>query len=287
MGVYVKHREDLRQIVKGLQSQGKRVVFTNGVFDLVHVGHVRSLGDARSRGDFLVVAINSDASTRQLKGTGHPVNPFKERVEVLCALTCVDYVTALEEQTADDLLEYLKPNIHAKGTDYTQENVPERETVIGYGGKIAIVGDPKDHSTTGLLEKIGKLYSSKKLSSRKGRASATAGRKGTKKTAKAPKKRASSKRVKKKAAKKKAAKKKVVKKKAAKKKVVKKKAKKKAQKKPAKGPKKKSGAAKPKKKKKSKASLKSTARAGKTARSKPGGRKKVKKTVKAKEMNAY
>ncbi|MFH1998032.1 MAG: adenylyltransferase/cytidyltransferase family protein [Planctomycetota bacterium] len=162
MGVVIDHREDLRLIIKGLQSQGKRVVFTNGVFDLLHVGHIRSLIDARSRGEFLVVAANSDTSVKKLKGPDLPIIPWKERAEVLAALECVDYVTILEEQSADDLLAYLKPNIHAKGTDYTPENVPERETVLGYGGDIAIVGDPKKHSTTDILGRVGALFTGKK-----------------------------------------------------------------------------------------------------------------------------
>jgi rfaE bifunctional protein nucleotidyltransferase chain/domain len=271
MGVYIKHREDLRQIIKGLQSQGKRIVFTNGVFDLVHVGHIRSLGDAKQRGDFLVVAINSDASTRQLKGTGHPVNPLAERVEVLCAMSCIDYVTVLEEQTADALLEYLKPNIHAKGTDYTEETVPERETVLGYGGEIAIVGDPKDHSTTSLIEKIGKLYGKagkgKKPAARKARASKT---------------------VKKKKAKKKVQKKKVQKKKKVTKKATKKKktAKKKVKKKPAKAPKKRSAASKPVKKK-AKTPAKKAGHRDKDLKGRPGAAKKTRKASRAKEMNAY
>lgn len=162
MGVVIEHREDLRLIIKGLQSQGKSVVFTNGVFDLLHVGHIRSLIDARSRGDFLVIAVNSDASVRKLKGPQLPVIPWKERAELLTALECVDYVTVLEEHTADDLLEYLKPNVHAKGTDYTPETVPERETVLGYGGDIAIVGDPKKHSTTNILGRVGEILTGKK-----------------------------------------------------------------------------------------------------------------------------
>ncbi len=166
MARFVEDREDLRQIVKGLQLQGKKVVFTNGVFDLLHVGHVRSLKDARSRGDYLVIAVNSDASARELKGEHLPVNPLKERIEVLSALACVNYITVIKERTADILLSMVRPNIHAKGTDYTVETVPERETVLSYGGSIAIVGDPKDHSTTTLLAKIGLLAKKGKLRGR-------------------------------------------------------------------------------------------------------------------------
>jgi rfaE bifunctional protein nucleotidyltransferase chain/domain len=202
MGIPVESREDLRQIVRGLQSQGKRTVFTNGVFDLLHVGHVRSLVDARSRGDFLVVAVNSDAAARSLKGAGLPIHPLKERIEVLCALECVDYVTVLDDATADDLLSYLRPSIHAKGTDYTPDTVPERETVLGYGGEIVIVGDPKDHSTTGLLDKIGRFHAKKAKAKTK---AATPKKKVTKKKAAPKKKIKAAKSKAKKAVKKKAA----------------------------------------------------------------------------------
>lgn len=196
MGIFIEDREDLFLIIRGLKSQGKTVVFTNGAFDLLHVGHVRSLGDARSRGDYLVVAVNSDASVRKLKGTGLPVNNLKERVEVLCALTCVDYVTVFNETTADDILSYLKPSIHAKGTDYSEETVPERETVLGYGGQIAIVGDPKKHSTTKIIDKIRNLPGKK-----------AAPAKTVKKAAKPAKKKATKAASKKKAVNKKTAKK--------------------------------------------------------------------------------
>jgi len=161
MGIYVEDKEDLRLIIKGLQHQGKQVVMTNGVFDFLHVGHIRSLKDAKSRGDFLIVGVNSDASTRKLKGKGLPINKLEERVEVLNELQCVDYIVVINEATADDTLALLRPNIHAKGADYTPETVPERETVLGYGGKIAIVGDPKDHSTSRIIKKLMNLHSAK------------------------------------------------------------------------------------------------------------------------------
>lgn len=208
MGIPVESREDLRQIVRGLQSQGKRTVFTNGIFDLLHVGHVRSLVDARSRGDFLVVAVNSDAAARSLKGAGLPIHPLKERIEVLCALECVDYVTVLDDATADDLLTYLRPSIHAKGTDYTPDTVPERETVLGYGGEIVIVGDPKEHSTTSLLDKIGRLHAKKAKAKTKAKTKAAATKKKkkvTKKKAAPKKKKKAAKSTAKKAMKKKAA----------------------------------------------------------------------------------
>jgi len=158
MGIFVDDREDLRLIIKGLQHRGKIVVMTNGAFDLLHVGHIRSLKDARSRGDFLLVVLNSDSSVRVNKGKGLPINSLEERAEVLCELQCVDYVTVMEETTADNILEFLRPNIHAKGTDYTVDNLPEKATVLEYGGEVAIVGDPKDHSTTRIIKKIVSIH---------------------------------------------------------------------------------------------------------------------------------
>ncbi len=157
MGVFIRDHGDLLDTVSQLLEQGKRVVFTNGVFDLLHVGHVRALKDARSRGDCLVVAVNSDRSVSVLKGPELPINPEDERVEILSALECVDYVTLFHEQRVDALLLKLKPTVHAKGTDYTQETVPERDAVLSYGGEIAIVGDPKRHSSSGLMDRIKQM----------------------------------------------------------------------------------------------------------------------------------
>ena len=153
---FVPDHAELARLVADAKAAGKRVVFTNGGFEILHVGHVRSLRDARSRGDLLVVAVNSDLSIRRNKGLGRPVVPEGERVEVLCALGCVDLVTVFTDATVDDLLRRLRPDIHAKGSDYTPETVPERETAKEIGAAIAIVGDPKDHATTDLLEKIRK-----------------------------------------------------------------------------------------------------------------------------------
>lgn len=153
---FVNDREELRRLVRGMQSDGKRVVFANGCFDLLHVGHVRYLRGARAEGDILLVALNDDASIRSNKGPGRPVQPEGERVEILSALEMVDLITLFSEPTVDVLLETLKPDVHAKGTDYTEETVPERETVLAYGGRIAIVGDPKDHSSSELLDEIRK-----------------------------------------------------------------------------------------------------------------------------------
>ncbi len=147
------HRE-LKVEIDRLRSEGAEVVFANGCFDLIHVGHIRYLRGARAEGDILLVALNDDASVRRNKGESRPVQPEQERVEVLAALEMVDLITLFNEPTVDGLLDLLRPDVHAKGTDYTLESVPERDTVLAYGGRIAIVGDPKDHSSTSLLEAI-------------------------------------------------------------------------------------------------------------------------------------
>lgn len=128
-----------------------RVVLANGCFDLLHVGHVRYLEDARARGDLLVVAVNADASVRALKGPGRPCTPLAERAEVLCALAAVDFVVAFDETTLEATLRALRPDVHAKGTDYTPESVPERAVDRELGIEIAICGGPKERSTTDLL----------------------------------------------------------------------------------------------------------------------------------------
>jgi rfaE bifunctional protein nucleotidyltransferase chain/domain len=143
-------------VLSGLQSQGKTIVLTNGVFDLMHVGHVRCLEDARARGDYMVVALNSDRSAAEIKGKGHPVTPLEERMEVVAALWFVDYVTSFDEATADKLLEKVKPDIYAKGTDYTPRTLPERDTIKALGVKTVFVGDKKSHSTSKLIAKIRK-----------------------------------------------------------------------------------------------------------------------------------
>ncbi len=146
----------LAAILQGLKTQGKTIVLTNGVYDLIHVGHVRCLEDARARGDFLVVAVNSDKTTEALKGKGHPVVPLEERMEVLSALWFVDYVTSFDGETADALLLLLKPDVYAKGTEYTGKVLPEKEALRKLGLKPAFVGDRKTHSTTKLIQKIKK-----------------------------------------------------------------------------------------------------------------------------------
>lgn len=133
---------------------GHTISFANGCFDLLHVGHVRYLQGARAEADRLVVAVNSDASVRRLKGEGRPILDEAARAELVAALACVDYVVVFGDATVDRLLAALKPDVHCKGTDYTADTVPERETVRAYGGRVAIVGDPKTHSTRELLTKL-------------------------------------------------------------------------------------------------------------------------------------
>ncbi len=151
---FIADHQELEREIERLKAEGSVVVFANGCFDLVHVGHIRYLRGAKAEGDVLLVALNDDASVRGNKGPGRPVVPEMERVEVLSALEMVDLVTLFGDSTADSLLLLLEPDVHAKGTDYTVETVPERETVLGYGGRIAIVGDPKDHSSTALSKEI-------------------------------------------------------------------------------------------------------------------------------------
>ncbi len=154
----VQALQEISTLVIEHQAAGKTVVFANGCFDLLHVGHIRYLEAARALGDVLVLGLNGDKSVRQLKGPGRPLMNEQERAEILAALGCVDYLVIFDEPTAKKVLETLKPNIHAKGTDYTRESVPERETVLSYGGSIAIVGDPKDHSTKDFLKQIAENH---------------------------------------------------------------------------------------------------------------------------------
>jgi rfaE bifunctional protein nucleotidyltransferase chain/domain len=152
----VVDRRSLAAILHGLRASGKTIVLTNGVFDLLHVGHTRCLEDARSRGDYLVVAVNTDKSAEKLKGKGHPVVDEDERMEVLAALSFVDYVTSFEEDTADALLEQLRPTLYAKGTDYTLKTLPEKDTLKALDVKAVFVGDKKAHSSSKLIQKIRK-----------------------------------------------------------------------------------------------------------------------------------
>lgn len=144
-------REQLRQRVDQWRSAGDRIVLGNGNFDLLHVGHVRYLRGAKQLGGKLVVAINSDESVRALKGEGRPVMPAEERAEIIAALADVDAVVIFPELDVRALIREIRPDVQAKGTDYAAESVPERDAVAEYGGRIAIVGDPKDHSTSELI----------------------------------------------------------------------------------------------------------------------------------------
>ena len=137
------------------RRHGRTIALANGCFDILHVGHVRYLEGAAHEADRLIVAVNDDASVRQLKGDGRPIVPAAARAEVIAAVRGVDYVVVFPELTVDRLLGVLKPDVHCKGTDYTLETVPERDAVRAYGGRVAIVGDPKDHSTRDLLARIG------------------------------------------------------------------------------------------------------------------------------------
>jgi len=141
-------------LAERLRAERKRIVLANGCFDLLHVGHVRYLEAARRLGDVLFVGVNDDAAVARLKGPGRPLLPLDERVEILRALRAVDHVVVFGEDTADRLVAALKPDVHAKGTDYAPEAVPEAATVRAHGGTVAVVGDPKDHSTRELIGRV-------------------------------------------------------------------------------------------------------------------------------------
>lgn len=144
-------RDDLLARVAAIRTQGALIVLANGCFDVLHVGHVRYIRGAKAEGELLVVGINSDKQVANLKGAGRPIMGEQERAEIVAALEPVDLVTIFDEPTVTELLLALRPDVHAKGTDYTEDTVPEREVVRGYGGRVAIVGDPKNHSTSQLI----------------------------------------------------------------------------------------------------------------------------------------
>jgi rfaE bifunctional protein nucleotidyltransferase chain/domain len=150
----ILNRLELVDRVTAARTNGLRIVFANGCFDVLHVGHVRYLEAARALGDLLIVGVNSDDQARRLKGAGRPLVPQDQRAEIISAIEAVDLVTIFSEPTVTELLLSLKPDIHAKGTDYTEESVPERDVVRSYGGRVAIVGDPKDHSSSEVIEKL-------------------------------------------------------------------------------------------------------------------------------------
>jgi len=147
---------DLIEKSKQWKAEGWKIVFANGVFDILHVGHVRYLAAAKREGDILIVGINDDNAVRALKGAPRPIFSEKERMCIIAALGCVDYVFLHAGLDFSQPLKLLQPHIHAKGTDYSEETVPERDSVLSYGGKIRIVGDPKNHSSSRLLEKLKK-----------------------------------------------------------------------------------------------------------------------------------
>jgi D-glycero-beta-D-manno-heptose 1-phosphate adenylyltransferase len=147
-------RDELFRIVAHDRADGRSIALANGCFDLLHVGHIRYLQGAAAEADRLVVAVNDDESVRRLKGAGRPVLAAAQRAELVAALRGVAYVIVFSEPTVEPLLELLRPDVHCKGTDYTIETVPEREIVHAYGGRTAIVGDPKDHSTRDLLKRL-------------------------------------------------------------------------------------------------------------------------------------
>lgn len=146
--------EDAIRLASAWRAQGKQIVLANGCFDLLHVGHVRYLKVARSLGDALLVALNSDASVRRLKGPGRPLMPAAERAELVGALAGVDAVLVFDQDRADGLIARLRPDIHAKVTDYSAEDVPERDALRSVGGRVAITGDPKAHTTRDLIQAI-------------------------------------------------------------------------------------------------------------------------------------
>src|SRR5690349_22383891 len=148
-------RTELTHHINSARASGARIVFANGCFDVLHVGHVRYLAGARELGDILIVGVNSDEQVALQKGAGRPVLPATERAEIVAALESVTYVTIFYEPTVEELLLALKPDVHAKGTDYTTDSVPERDVVRSYGGQVAIVGDPKDHSTSAIIARLG------------------------------------------------------------------------------------------------------------------------------------
>jgi rfaE bifunctional protein nucleotidyltransferase chain/domain len=136
------------------RAEGKTVALANGVFDLLHVGHVRYLEGARALADVLVVAVNSDASTRAYKGPDRPIIPEAERAELVAALACTDAVLVFDEPNVRGVIRALRPDVHVKGTDYTPDSIPEADEVRAYGGRTAVAGDPKDHSTTALAARL-------------------------------------------------------------------------------------------------------------------------------------
>ena len=159
MKTKVLSREALLRKAGEERAAGRRIVFANGAFDLLHAGHVRYLQAARAEGDWLAVGVNTDRSVRVAKGPGRPIVPEAERAEIVAALGCVDAVVLFDESSPDVLIRALQPEVHAKGTDYRPDTVPERAVVAAYGGKTVIVGDAKDHATTDLIARVRAIES--------------------------------------------------------------------------------------------------------------------------------
>ncbi|HXL72132.1 MAG TPA: adenylyltransferase/cytidyltransferase family protein [bacterium] len=158
MAQVILNHDELAKKIEELKKRGKKVIFANGCFDLLHVGHVRYLRGAKALGDVLVLAINSDASVRRLKGPERPLLPLEDRLGVLSAFEMIDFITAFEDDTVSPLLLKLKPNVQVKGTDYTPDTIPEKDTVASFGGEVAVVGDPKDHASKNLIQEILRKY---------------------------------------------------------------------------------------------------------------------------------
>ena len=150
----ILERRDLLAVVEAAKRKGSRIVLANGCFDVLHVGHIRYLEAAKALGDLLIVGLNSDEQTRRLKGDGRPLVPQDQRAQIVSALEAVNFVTIFEEPTVKELLLAIKPDVHAKGTDYTEDMVPERDVVRSFGGRVAIVGDPKNHSSSEIIDKV-------------------------------------------------------------------------------------------------------------------------------------
>ena len=150
--------KELKEIVNKLKKEGKKVVFTNGCFDILHLGHVKYLEEAKKLGDTLIVGVNSDKSVRILKGEGRPIMPEEERAEILAALECVDYVVIFYETNPENLIAQLKPDIHIKGGDYAMDEIPESKLVESLGGKTVILREIEGKSTSALIQKILRLY---------------------------------------------------------------------------------------------------------------------------------
>jgi rfaE bifunctional protein nucleotidyltransferase chain/domain len=150
----ILRRDELSDFVRQFREQGEKIILANGCFDIIHAGHIRYLKGAKQLGGILITGINSDRQVRSLKGEGRPATSQDERAEVISSLRFVDAVTIFDEPTVEELIEAIRPDFHAKGTDYTTETVPEREIVRRYGGIVAIVGDPKDHSSTDIIRAL-------------------------------------------------------------------------------------------------------------------------------------